>query len=401
MGESVWSWSKTAADNNDADTSINWSEGQTPGSVNNSARSEMAAIAKMRDDQGGQLTLAGTVPTYTLTTNQGLPALADGVRVHAVSHGTNLAASTLNVDSLGAKAIRKLGPAGDEALVGFELLKNGHYIFQYDASANSAAGAWIVLNPNRPPQAGALWGLTLSNNGSDATNDIDVSAGAAADGTNVVLMTLAASMTKRLDASWAVGTNQGGLDTGSIADATYHVWLIMRSDTGVVDVLFSLSASSPTMPANYDYKRRIGSIIRASSAILPFTQRGDRFLLTTTINERSGTSQATWAQLALTGVPTGIRVRPILNGAELRTGSGAGVIATEFADGDQPSTPTSIFKVMSTAFVSDRADWAYDGVMTDTSRQVWFRIYVVSGSPNISANSINCNGWYDERGRLA
>jgi hypothetical protein len=40
------------------------------------------------------------------------------------------------------------------------------------------------------------------------------------------------------------------------------MWLIRRSDTGVADVLFSASASSPAMPTNYDSKRRIGSEIR-------------------------------------------------------------------------------------------------------------------------------------------
>jgi hypothetical protein len=399
MGESVWSWSKTAADNNDADSSINWSEGQTPGSVNNSSRSEMAAGAKMRDDQGGQLTLTGTVPTYTLTTNQGLAALADGVRIHAVSHGTNLAAATLNVDSLGAKKIRKLGNAGDEALVGFELLKNGHYIFQYDASADAASGAWIVLNPNQPPARGELWGLTLSNNGSDATNDIDIAAGAAADDTNVVRMVLAASITKRLDASWAVGTGNGGLDTGSIADGHYHVWLIMRSDTGVVDALFSTSASAPTMPANYDYKRRIGAIIRNSSAIRPFTQNGDQFLLTTEVTDRSSTTlSSSWALLTIT-VPAGIRVNPLLSGFTQQ--NAAGLVGTELADGDQASTPTAIVYAAATAFASDYTYWANPFLVTDTSSRIRFRVYAISGSPSLTSHSIRSRGWIDTRGRFA
>jgi hypothetical protein len=58
-----------------------------------------------------------------------------------------------------------------------------------------------------------------------------------------------------------LGTAAGALDTGAIANSTwYHVWLIERVDTGVVDVLFSLSATAPTMPANYTRKRRIGSM---------------------------------------------------------------------------------------------------------------------------------------------
>ena len=43
-------------------------------------------------------------------------------------------------------------------------------------------------------------------------------------------------------------------------DTWYHVWLIKRADTGVVDALFSLSATAPTMPANYTRQppRRFG-----------------------------------------------------------------------------------------------------------------------------------------------
>jgi hypothetical protein len=84
------------------------------------------------------------------------------------------------------------------------------------------------------------------------------------------MMVLAAALTKRLDANWAVGTNQGGLDTGSASDTDYYIWLINRSDTDVTDVLFSTSATAPTMPTNYNYKRLIGWFKRASGAIVAF-----------------------------------------------------------------------------------------------------------------------------------
>lgn len=161
---------------------------------------------------------------------------------------------------------------------------------------------------------GHIHGLTLSNNGSDTTNDIDIAAGeAASTETNPVLMVLAAALTKRLDAAWAVGTGNGGLDTGSIANTTYHVWLIQRSDTGVVDALFSTSASSPTMPANYDRKRRIGSIIRSGGAIRAFTQNGDEFLLSTAVNTYNSGSPGTGAVLVAMDVPTGIVVEAIVD----------------------------------------------------------------------------------------
>lgn len=111
---------------------------------------------------------------------------------------------------------------------------------------------------------GYSFGLTLSNNAGDAANDIDVTSGkAAADVSPFNLMVLPSAITKRIDANWAFGTNQGGLDIGSVAaSSTYYIWLIQRSDTLVTDVLFSLSNTSPTMPASYDRKRLVGRFYR-------------------------------------------------------------------------------------------------------------------------------------------
>lgn len=131
-----------------------------------------------------------------------------------------------------------------------------------------------------PQLQGYATGLALTTNATDAANDVDIAVGAAAADTSpYYLMQLTSALTKRIDANWAVGTNQGGLDTGSVQTAaTYYIWLIQRSDTGVVDALFSTSSTAPTMPTNYDRKRLIGTLIRASSTngglslIAPFLQ---------------------------------------------------------------------------------------------------------------------------------
>ena len=122
-----------------------------------------------------------------------------------------------------------------------------------------------------------LTGLTLSAAGATAT--FGVALGIAANSTNTVMMRLASAYTKTT-ASWAVGSGNGAIDTGSIAANTwYHVFLIYRPDTGVVDVLFSLSATAPTLPANYTLFRRIGSMRSdASSQWRKFTQKNDEFL---------------------------------------------------------------------------------------------------------------------------
>lgn len=142
---------------------------------------------------------------------------------------------------------------GQRALI----FKTAATTFQANITSDALSG---------PQLQGYSTGLALTTNATDATNDVDIAVGAAAsDVSPYYLMQLTSALVKRIDASWAVGTNQGGLDTGAVGNNTYYIWLIQRSDTGVVDVLFSLSATAPTMPTNYDRKRLLGFLTRASA----------------------------------------------------------------------------------------------------------------------------------------
>ena len=121
-------------------------------------------------------------------------------------------------------------------------------------------------------------GLITSNNGVDADHDIDIVTGEARDADDSEDMVLASVLTKQIDAVWAVGTNAGGLDTGTVAEGLYAVWLIKRTDTNVVDVLISLSFTSPTMPASYTKKRLLGFVnIDSSANLYDFKHIGDYF----------------------------------------------------------------------------------------------------------------------------
>lgn len=117
---------------------MNWQEGQSPGSVNGSARAMMAAVAKYRDDVSGNLVTGGTATAYTLTTNQGLTSLTDGFKVRARVNATSGATPTLNVDSLGAKSI--VLNVSATAIPTGALLTGQVYSFVYDATADG----WLV-----------------------------------------------------------------------------------------------------------------------------------------------------------------------------------------------------------------------------------------------------------------
>jgi len=394
MPESVWDWSKTAADNNDADTAINWSEGQAPGSVNNSARAMMAAAAKLRDDQGGALTLAGSANSYTLATNSGIAALADGMRLHLVANLTNTGAATLNVDSCGAEPLRKFVGLAETPLTAGDLVKDGHYIVQWDASADSAGGAWIVLNPTPEPPAGLLYGLELSRNSGTPNSQIDISAGRCADDSNAVLLVAPGVLTVNF-----ATTGANGIDTGSLANNTwYHLFLIGHTDGSIAG--FGSTSLSPTLPSGYTWKRRLGSVLTNGSAqFIAFTQRGDTFLWTTEVVDRSSTSlSSSWAQLTLT-VPTGYRVQPLISGFSFQNASG--IVGTEMAHGDQPSTPTAIFYVVATSFANDYVTFSYVPLITDASARIRFRVYVVNSTPTLTNHVIRTQGWIDTRGRIA
>lgn len=138
--------------------------------------------------------------------------------------------------------------------------------------------------------SGTTYGLEISNNASDSTNDVDITAGIAIDRTNSAFIELSPGLTKRLDSAWAVGTNQGGLDTGSIANTTYYVYVIKRVDTDVVDVIFSTNSTSPTMPTNYTLSRQIGSFVRLGGSILGIPADGTMMVIAsaTTLNLDGG-----------------------------------------------------------------------------------------------------------------
>jgi hypothetical protein len=105
----VFKWSTTAASNDDIDATINWQEGQSPASVNNSARAMMAAIARWRTDMAGTIATSGSSTAYTATSSQGFTSLTSGMSITLFMHVTNGASPTLNVDGLGAKTIRSTG----------------------------------------------------------------------------------------------------------------------------------------------------------------------------------------------------------------------------------------------------------------------------------------------------
>jgi hypothetical protein len=183
---------------------------------------------------------------------------------------------------------------------------------------------------------GHLAGLVVSNNATDVVNDIDIAVGECRSDDNTANMVLATPLTKRIDAAWVAGTNQGGLDTGTVADiVTYHFFLIKNPTTGVVDALFSQSLTSPTMPSGYTLKRRLLSIKRDVAnlgGLWQFRQLpGDYFQTVNTITDLSAgpaVSSSTFT-MYLTSLPVGFKILCHLNVRAIFTVAGQCVTITD------------------------------------------------------------------------
>lgn len=239
---------------------------------------------------------------------------------------------------------------------------------------------------------GYINGCILSTAGGSGT--MSIAACEATDSTNAQVMIGAAS--SKTTASWAVGSGNGGLDTGAIANTTwYHFYEIVRPDTGVVDYIFSTSASSPTLPANYTLYRRIGSGRTDGSAHwLAFTQTRDTFIWSTAVLDVNNQSQGgTSRTLATLTVPTGVVVNALFRASFTNAGN-ANLIFTSPQESDQASSAT-------TGALSDLATTATNGTsgsyarLTDTSARIGYR--AISGGAN--GVYVSTYGWIDDRGK--
>lgn len=275
-------------------------------------------------------------------------------------------------------------------------------------TSNGTDAAWA----QNPWPRSYLAGCTLSNNGSDATNDIDIAAGACRDSTNAFNITVAA-LTKQLDANWAAGTNQGMRYSGAaIANTTYHIWAVAKAD-GTQDIYATPNASASTAAgaltllqaetggSTYVYARRIGSILRESAAIVAFTQDGDFFQRATAVLDVDATNPGTSAVTRLLSVPLGVSVRAVLNAGYLRGTGGTGLLyLSDLATTD--STPSGSAAPLAT-FSNDNstaAGWTGGQavIRTNTAAQIRSRL---GNSPADSVVRIATLGWYDTRGRDA
>lgn len=264
---------------------------------------------------------------------------------------------------------------------------------------NVAIGATTPLNGTFLTLKGALRGFIAGCEMSAAGGGVTLTLGtcSSSDSTNTIYMDVASSYTKTT-ASWTLGSAGGMLDTGATGGAAstwYHVYEIIRPDTGVTDYTMSLNATTPGLPANYTKFRRIGAIfLDGSKNIRGFTQKNDEFLWIAQIADISTAALSTTATLFTMSTPLGVQTNALIRGTMQNGSPGAallinspdetsiagGAITTDNRTGGNPVA------AVNTAF--------YSNTRTNTSSQV--RAVASAASTTVGAGAY---GYIDTRGR--
>ena len=261
MAGSIYDWSKTAASNDTADSTINWAEGQLPGTVNNSARAMMARVAEHLYDMRGTLTTAGTGDAFTLTTSAQPVALSDGFIGLVEFDRAPTGAATLAVNGAAATALEwpdgtavasNDWAANDRMFVIYDTTDTKYYMVSSPYSnvplkngAEAITGAWTFDNTQKLDKTltadTASW--KMQTGGSDraeigTVGDDDLTARVTPDGS-----------------TWYTGfviENDTGIVTqpNKPAFAAYHSSAQHITATGYVDVVFG--AENFDDGSNYD-----------------------------------------------------------------------------------------------------------------------------------------------------
>ena len=320
----------------------------------------------------GSLTIPNTIfthpnPVPTSKLDQNWTAIANYVNAREVSFGL-----------LGSRPVA--GTAG-------------RYYFGTDTGAFYADNgtSWVQLSS--APLIAQRASLTIAN-ATNSTANINIFPGQAVSddalATNRIMIELTSTLTKKPGTAWAVGSGNGCLDTGAAAAFTwYHIFVIERVDTGVVDALCSTSATSPTMPASYTKKQRVGSIQTtwfgtAGAEIYQFVQVKNKFRWATTTHTQdvnNATPGAGTSVIATLSVPNGVIVDALVGCASVNTGQ---VLVSEVNVTDETAAGA-----LQNCSAFGGAMGVQVRVTTDTARQVRYQ-----NAANVST-VLRTFGWYE------
>jgi hypothetical protein len=114
--------------------------------------------------------------------------------------------------------------------------------------------------------AGYIFGLETEA-ATDADHDVTISPGKCRSYSDRYNLDLRRPLTKRIDATWAAGTDAGGLFSGTVAaSTTYHLFLIRKDSDGSIDAGFDTSDTCANIPTGYTAYRGLRTYEMDASA---------------------------------------------------------------------------------------------------------------------------------------
>jgi hypothetical protein len=159
-------------------------------------------------------------------------------------------------------------------------------------------------------------------------------------------------------------------------------------------VVHSLSATTPTLPANYTQKRRVGSIlVNAGGTVAGYVQNGDEFLwVNATLDYNTGLGAASRTLIPLS-VPTGVKVNALFYAGASNSGTACFAFITSPDQNDGNANQNISISVN----VVGAYSFSQFSIRTDTSGRIGARSSVASNTTLI----VGTQGWIDTRGRFA
>ncbi|WP_409360714.1 phage tail protein [Bartonella heixiaziensis] len=146
----IYDWSLRASENTRADDLVDWSEGQRPSTINNSARAMMQRVREYLSDTGGAIESTFTVNHSQQTTSIRLQTKSqfleykNGIVLRFKAKGKNVGGTTVALNSLSTKPVYKASGIGVPILLEGGELQNGCiYTLVYDEEISG----WQLLNP--------------------------------------------------------------------------------------------------------------------------------------------------------------------------------------------------------------------------------------------------------------
>ncbi|WP_139413001.1 tail fiber protein [Bartonella mastomydis] len=153
----IYDWSLKADENAHSDNIINWSEGQPPSSVNDSARAMMQRVREYLADNGGSIDSGFMINAedkttlITLKTVSPIKKYNNDIIIRFKAHGVNVGKTTIKVNSMEEKPIYKATNTGVIPLEGGELQTHGIYEMVYNGNISTEGrDGWYLLNPTPP-----------------------------------------------------------------------------------------------------------------------------------------------------------------------------------------------------------------------------------------------------------